>query len=81
MSQISLLDEKTLRELETARLWDLRQDLRKVRTDHLWSGEGAFEVRDELDLLASMGTCPAVVRHARKAIAEIDRTWPHVAVA
>lgn len=81
MSQISLIDEKTVTEMEAGRLWELQQELREIRTERPWTGEGVDEVRDEFDLLVTMGTCPAVVRQARKALVEIDRAWPHVAVA
>ena len=81
MSQISSIDDKTVVELEAGRLWELQQDLRKIRATYPWSGEGIGELRDEFDLLATMSGCPAIVHQSRMAVSEIDRYWPKAAVA
>jgi hypothetical protein len=55
--------------------------LEQIRRVHIRTGTGAAELRDDLDLLAEMATCRSVAAAARRRIADIDRQWPHMAVA
>ena len=81
MSIASSTERRTDAEIETSHLFMLANDVRAVRTSHCRTGMGAAELRDDLDLLAEMATCQAVARRARRLIADIDRQWPHLAVA
>ena len=81
MITTSSVDGLSLVQQEARCLWVLSADFARIKRDHIRTGTGADEIRDELDLLAEMTECSAIAGRARKLIADIDRQWPHVAVA
>lgn len=81
MITTSLVDSLTLVECEAIQLWNLSADLQRIKRCYIRTGTGADELRDDLDLLAEMTESPAIATRARKLMSDIDRQWPHMAVA
>jgi hypothetical protein len=76
-----LVDTLSLVECEAISLWNISVELQRIKRCYVRSGTGADELRDELDMIAELTESPAIATRARRLIADIDRQWPHMAVA
>lgn len=81
MITASLVDGLSLVECEAIALWNASVELQRIKRCYVRTGTGADELRDDLDLIAELTECSAIATRARKLMADIDRQWPHMAVA